>query len=90
MLPSSEKINMKEVETMFYDVTKDPAVAKAVEQISTRAVSSTEIMAAFHAAEPECQLTVICLLEVSTGELFPAEKVAAVKSLLAKMGAAEK
>lgn len=73
---------------MFYDVTKDPAAAKAAEQISTRAVSSAEIMAAFLDAEPERQLAVICLLEVSTGELFPAEKEAAVKSLLAKMGAA--
>lgn len=90
MLPPSEKINMKEVETMFYDVTKDPAAVEVVKNTSTHTVSTTEIMEAFRNAEPERQLVIISLLEVSTGELLPLEKEDAVKRLLAKMGAAEK
>lgn len=89
MLPSSEKINMKEVETMFYDVTKDPAAVEAVKNASPHTVSTAKIMEAFRDAEPERQLVIISFLEVSTGELLPLEKEDAVKRLLSKMEAAE-
>ena len=74
-------------EPAMYDATKDPAMIEAVNQIPRCEVSAEEVMKAFHNAEPEQQLCVICLLEAySPDESLMELKRDAVNRLLAKVG----
>ena len=70
----------------FYDASKDTAVVKLAKQLPEREVTTAEIMEVFENAEPERQLCIICLLELSTpGEPLTELKRDAVNRLLAKV-----
>ena len=71
---------------MFYDVTKDSTAVEMIKKIPNREVTNEEILEAFHTAEPERQLCIISLLEVSSGEAMTELKRDAVNRLLAKVG----
>lgn len=71
---------------MFYDVTKDPTAIEIIKKIPNRKITKEEILEAFHAAEPERQLCIISLLEMSSGQSMTELKRDAVNQLLAKVG----
>ena len=71
----------------MYDASTDPALIELAKNLSTCKATAEEVWEAFQNAEPEQQLCVICLLEVSTpGEPLMELKRDAVNRLLAKVG----
>ena len=74
---------------MFYDTSKDTATADLVGQLTVRKISAAEVMAAYEDAEPERQLCVLSILEVSTGENMVELKREAVERLKAKLGVSD-
>ena len=75
---------------MFYDASKDTAAVELAEQLTTNRVrSAAEVMEAYEAAEPERQLCILCLLEVTTGDNMAELKKEAVGRLMTKLGVSE-
>ena len=80
---------MQEVKTMtFYDVRKDPEAPELVRQLTEREIKFADVLANYERAEPEKQLAIIGILEVTAKDvnsLFDLKR-AAVNKLMAKLG----
>ena len=80
---------MQEVKTMtFYDVRKDPEAPELVRQLTEREIKFADVLANYERAEPEKQLAIIGILEVTAKDvnsLFDLKR-AAVNRLMAKLG----
>ena len=72
----------------FYDVRKDPEAPELVRQLTEREIKFADVLANYERAEPEKQLAIIGILEVTAKDvnsLFDLKR-AAVNKLMAKLG----
>lgn len=72
----------------FYDVRKDPEAPELVRQLTEREIKFADVLANYERAEPEKQLAIIGILEVTAKDvnsLFDLKR-AAVNRLMAKLG----
>lgn len=72
----------------FYDVRKDPEAPELVQQLTERELKFADVLAKYDSVEPEKQLVIISILEVTAqnaNALFDLKR-AAVNRLIAKLG----